>query len=125
MSEPQRDDEPTPRQLHPLPRGLVELYGLLAVLVVLVPEWMAGSALFSFRDNREGSVLPVASGAWQRLPELRLATMTLAELRPLARALRLRGYGRCTREQLTAALLPRLRRLQSSGRSGSGGSELL
>jgi hypothetical protein len=86
---------------------------------------MASSALFSFRDNREGSVLPVASGAWQRLPELRLATMTLAELRPLARALRLRGYGRCTREQLTAALLPRLRRLQSSGRNSSGGSELL
>lgn len=26
-----------PRRLHPLPRGLVELYGLLAVLVVLVP----------------------------------------------------------------------------------------
>ena len=31
-----------PRRLHPLPRGLVELYGLLAVLFVLVPEWMAG-----------------------------------------------------------------------------------
>ena len=27
--------------LHPLPRGLVELYGLLAVLMVLVPEWIA------------------------------------------------------------------------------------
>ncbi|MGA1063264.1 MAG: hypothetical protein ACO3TC_02795, partial [Burkholderiaceae bacterium] len=34
-----------PRRLHPLPRGLVELYGLLAVLVVLVPEWLASGAL--------------------------------------------------------------------------------
>ena len=29
------------RSLHPLPRGLVELYGLLAVVVVLIPEWNA------------------------------------------------------------------------------------
>jgi len=39
------DPSPTQRQLHPLPRGLVELYGLLAVLFVLVPEWMADGAL--------------------------------------------------------------------------------
>ena len=62
--------DPEPRQLHPLPRGLVELYGLMAVLFVLVPEWMAGGALFSFRDGRQGSELPVPSGAWRRLPEL-------------------------------------------------------
>ena len=29
------------RRLHPLPRGLVELYGLIAVLMVLIPEWLA------------------------------------------------------------------------------------
>ncbi len=52
-----------PRRLHPLPRGLVELYGLLAVLFVLVPEWMAGGALFGFREGREGSDLPLPSGA--------------------------------------------------------------
>jgi hypothetical protein len=61
--QPRPSQDPLPsRQLHPLPRGLVELYGLLAVLFVLVPEWMAGSALFGFRDGREGSDLPVPSG---------------------------------------------------------------
>ena len=38
------------RQLHPLPKGLVELYGLLAVLVVLIPEWLA--------DGETGCLIP-------------------------------------------------------------------
>lgn len=107
-------DERPQRQLHPLPRGLVELYGLLAVLFVLVPEWMAGGALFGFRDGREGSDLPLPSGAWSRLPELRLATMNLAELRQLARSERIAGYGGCSRDRLTARLLRRLKRRQKA-----------
>ena len=101
-----------PRQLHPLPKGLVELYGLLAVLFVLVPEWMAGGALVSFRDTRRGSELPVTSGAWRRLPELRLAALSVAELRQLARQLRICGYGRLNRERLTARLLRRIQQRQ-------------
>jgi len=97
------------RQLHPLPRGLVELYGLLAVLFVLVPEWMAGSALAGLRQGREGSDLPVTAGAWRRVPELRLAAMNLRELRTLARELRLRGYAGLNREQLSQLLLRRIR----------------
>jgi hypothetical protein len=93
-----------PRQLHPLPRGLVELYGLLAVLVVLVPEWLASGAL----QGRGGDLLPPSSQAWQRLPELRLASMSLAELRQLAADLRLGGYGRLSREGLSIRLLRRL-----------------
>ena len=102
-------DPKPPRQLHPLPRGLVELYGLLAVLFVLVPEWMAGSALAGFRDGREGSDLPVTAGAWRRVPELRLASMPLRELRLLGRAMGLWGYAGLNREQLTAGLLRRIR----------------
>lgn len=97
------------RRLHPLPRGLVELYGLLAVLFVLVPEWMAGGALFGFRDGRAGSDLPIPSAAWNRLPELRLATLNLAELRLLAHSERIPGYASLARERLTARLLRRLR----------------
>ncbi len=116
-SEPSNTAAPQPkgpltaRQLHPLPKGLVELYGLLAVLFVLVPEWMAGGALFGFRDGRDGSELPPPSGAWRRLPELKLASMGTAELRQLAQQQRLAGYARLNREQLTAKLLKRLKRL--------------
>jgi hypothetical protein len=111
---PEDSDRPR-RGLHPLPRGLVELYGLLAVLFVLVPEWMAGSALAGLPQGRRGTDLPPASHAWQRLPELRLATLSLAELRLLARRLRLRGYAGVSRERLTAGLLRRLRRRPPRG----------
>ena len=102
--------DPKPqRQLHPLPRGLVELYGLLAVLFVLVPEWMAGSALAGLPQGREGSELPVTAGAWRRVPELRLASMSLRELRQLARELRLAGYAGLNRDNLNRRLLRRIR----------------
>ena len=97
--------EPKPqRQLHPLPRGLVELYGLLAVLFVLVPEWMADGAL----RGRRSSALPVTTSAWQRVPELRLAAMNLRELRQLARELQLWGYSSLNREELSSSLLRRI-----------------
>jgi hypothetical protein len=101
--------DPKPqRQLHPLPRGLVELYGLLAVLFVLVPEWMAGGALAGLRDGREGSELPLTAMAWKRVPELRLASMNLRELRLLARELKLWGYAGLNRERLNRRLLRKI-----------------
>ena len=109
--------QPQPRQLHPLPKGLVELYGLLAVLVVLVPEWLASGALQGLSGAGRGAELPPSSGAWTRLPELKLASMNLAELRQLAAHLRLDGYSRLDREQLSARLLRRLQRRQE-GRKG-------
>ena len=115
MREPREPDDPPPspegsRQLHPLPRGLVELYGLLAVLFVLVPEWMAGGALLSFREVRRGSELPVTAHAWRRVPELRLASLTMAGLRTLAREERIRGYAAMGRDRLTQRLLKTLGR---------------
>ena len=40
-SAPQQEPEHQPDHHHPVPSGLVRLYGLLAVLFVLLPEWMA------------------------------------------------------------------------------------
>lgn len=105
-----RPAEAEQRRLHPLPRGLVELYGLLAVLFVLVPEWMAEGALLGWRDRRDGADLPPATRAWQTLPELRLASMSLAELRLLAVRAGVGHYGRLRRERLTSRLLRRLKR---------------
>ena len=103
------DPRTPPRPLHPLPKGLVELYGLLAVLFVLVPEWMAGGALGSVLGNRRGAELPASSAAWQKLPELRLASLTLAELRLLARQQRIAGYASLSRDRLSARLIRRLK----------------
>ena len=107
------DPRTPPRPLHPLPKGLVELYGLLAVLFVLVPELMAGGALVSFTVNRRGSDLPAISAAWQKLPELRLGSLTLAELRLLARQQRIAGYASLSRDRLSARLIRRLKGLKA------------
>ena len=111
MSRPTPSTDPEgDKPLHPLPRGLVELYGLLAVLVVLVPEWMTSGALLTLLARRGGAALPAPTRAWRQLPELRLASMSLAELRLLARQLRLNGYGGQAREPLTARLLRCIKR---------------
>lgn len=95
------------RKLHPLPKGLVELYGLIAVLVVLIPEWLADGTLNLDPSKTEES-LPMRSRAWRSVPELRLAAMNMAGLRALARELNLFYYAMDNRDSLTARLLRRL-----------------
>ena len=55
----------------------MELYGLIAVLVVLIPEWLADGTL-NLGQAKGPASLPMRSRAWRTLPELRLAAMTLA-----------------------------------------------
>ena len=97
------------RHLHPLPKGLIELYGLLAVLVVLIPEWLAEGTL-SMDLRKGGDAMPMTTRAWRTLPELQLASMTLLELRELARQMRLWGYSSDSRDQLSQRLLRRIKR---------------
>jgi len=92
----------------------VELYGLLAVLVVLIPEWLADGTL-SMDIRKGGESMPMTTRAWRTLPELQLASMSLKELRQLAKRWRIWGYSGDPRHQLTRRLLQRIRR-QKGGR---------
>jgi len=92
----------------------VELYGLIAVLVVLIPEWLADGTI-SLGERRSGTSLPLSSRAWRTLPELQLASMPLAQLRQLAQSLRLWGYSTDGRTVLTERLLKRIRRRSRQG----------
>ena len=87
----------------------MELYGLLAVLVVLIPEWMASGAMLGLLGGQGAGSLPTQARAWRHLPELRLASMSLAELRLLASQLRLGGTTGMARDALTARLLRHLK----------------
>ena len=82
------------------------------MLVVLIPEWLAEGTL-SMDIRKGGDVMPMTTRAWRTLPELRLAAMTLAELRQAAAELRMYHYGSATRNQLTIRLLRRLRRREA------------
>lgn len=100
-----REDLDDPQQpLHPLPKGLVEFYALLAVVLVLVPEWLANTALENL-DITKGERLRLRTRQWQWDPELMLGAMTMAQLRQLARQQGLRGYSREHRDRLVRRLL--------------------
>ena len=92
----------------------MELYGLIAVLVVLIPEWLADGTL-ALNERPSRSAMPMTSRAWRTLPELQLASMSLWELRLLARDLRLWGYSSDPRDTLTNRLLKRSTRLKKAG----------
>ena len=92
----------------------MELYGLIAVLVVLIPEWLADGTL-ALNERPSRSAMPITSRAWRTLPELQLASMSLCELRLLARDLRLWGYSSDPRDTLTNRLLKRSTRLNKAG----------
>ena len=96
-------DDPQ-RPLHPLPKGLVEFYALLAVVLVLVPEWLANTALENL-DITKGERLRLRTRQWQWDPELMLGAMTMAQLRQLARQQGLWGYSREHRDRLVRRLL--------------------
>ena len=87
----------------------MELYGLIAVVVVLIPEWLAEGTI-TLGNATRASDLPMRARAWRVLPELRLASMSLAELRQLACQLRMYAYASESRDALTARLLRRARR---------------
>lgn len=87
----------------------MELYGLIAVLVVLIPEWIADGTI-NLGERGGKAPLPMTSRAWRTLPELQLASMAMRELRELSRELRIWGYAGESRERLTIRLLARIRR---------------
>tara|TARA_B100001964_G_scaffold32765_1_gene34534 strand:+ start:286 stop:675 length:390 start_codon:yes stop_codon:yes gene_type:complete len=106
---PPPSDSKQPRKLNPLPKGLVELYGLMAVLMVIIPEWLAEITL-SMGNSGTSSQLPMTARAWRTLPELQVAAMSLYELRQMARQLKIWGYSSDSRDELAKRLLKRLQR---------------
>ena len=105
----QEDLDDPQRPLHPLPKGLVEFYALLAVVLVLVPEWLANTALENL-DITKGERLRLRNRQWQWDPELMLGAMTMVQLRQLARQQGLWGYSREHRDRLVRRLLQNLYR---------------
>jgi hypothetical protein len=74
-SDPHQGPEQQPDHHHPVPSGLVRLYGLLAVLFVLLPEWMADLRQRSRNvrvqdhgEDRDRLSIPLSRSAQQSFP---------------------------------------------------------
>ena len=97
------------RRLKPLPKRIIKLYGLIAIIFVLIPEWIAESAIAINQVNSNNN-LPKVSSLWATQPELLLATMNFRELRALAMQLKIHGYANENKAGLSRRLLKTLNR---------------
>ncbi len=90
--------------LKPLPKQLISFYGFIAVLIVLIPEWIADFTL-NVSDLASEDTEIFNDLGWKQNPELLLAPMNFRELRELALTLKIHGYSNETKKSLTVRLL--------------------
>ena len=105
MAPPRKEEK---RKLKPLAPGLIELYALIAVLIVIIPEWIAQVGLKLVIDDLEKEI-PQKSISWQSHPELLLSAMKLRELRQLALKNKLAVYSTDNREELIKRLFKKIK----------------
>ena len=89
-------------------RLINNFYGFLAVIFVLIPEWMAEFTLSinkeEFNDNQ------ISIKRYSRInPYYFVETMSTKELRALARELKINGYSADTHSLLQKRILKRLK----------------
>ena len=95
--------------LKPPSKLIVNLYSLLAVLLVLIPEWIAEIAI-TIGNNSNKLILPSADSIWFHKPDLILSRMSIKELRLLAYDMRLINYSSESKESLSKRLLKKLKK---------------
>ena len=95
--------------LIPPSKALIKIYGFLAILLVIIPEWLAEVTL-GIENSSHNSGLPQKDIEWKTNPELRISIMNIKELRELAMQLKLRGYARESKDLLKIRILKKMKR---------------
>ena len=94
-------------EIKPVSKRLMRLYAFLAIIIVIIPEFLAETTISLFNINGIKNIKS-SSPDWQRDPELRLSRLTFQELRILAQSLGVREYTRDTKHILYKKLLRKL-----------------
>ena len=74
-----------------LERARINLYNILAILIVIVPEYFA-ELIYSIEVSQHKGILPNEGDAWESDTELKLSKMNIYELRLMAKKLSIHGY---------------------------------
>ena len=82
-----------------LERARINLYNILAILIVIIPEYFA-ELIYTIEALQNKGVLPNEGDAWEKDPELRLSKMNIYELRLMAKRLSIHGYSNENRNSL-------------------------
>ena len=82
-----------------LERARINIYNLLAILIVIIPEYFA-ELIYSFEVSQHKAILPNEGDAWENDTELKLSKMNIYELRLMAKKLSIHGYSNENRNSL-------------------------
>ena len=104
---PSKSKQKKYKKLKPLPIGLVRVYGLIAIIGILIPEWIAEKIISMSLINSEEK-LPHNTKLWEAQPDLLLSTMSFRELRHLAMKLRIKHYASKNKSALSKRILSQI-----------------
>ena len=82
-----------------LERARINLYNILAILIVIIPEYLA-EIIYSIEVSQHKRILPSEGEAWKNDTELKLSKMNIYELRLMAKRLSIHGYSNENRNSL-------------------------
>ena len=95
--------------LNPPSKALIKIYGILAILLVIIPEWLAEITL-GIENNSHSTGIPEKDVIWTTNPELRISVMSVKELRELAMQLKIHGYARESKDFLKIRILKKMKK---------------
>ena len=82
-----------------LERARINLYNILAILIVIIPEYFA-ELIYSIEVSQHKDILPNEGDAWDKDAELKFSKMNIYELRLMAKRLSIHGYSNDNRNSL-------------------------
>tara|TARA_B100001996_G_scaffold47658_1_gene34210 strand:+ start:1152 stop:1484 length:333 start_codon:yes stop_codon:yes gene_type:complete len=80
-------------------KARINLYNILAILIVIIPEFFA-ELIYTIEISQRKGVLPNEGEAWETNTELKLSKMNIYELRLMAKQLHILGYSCDNRSSL-------------------------
>ena len=80
-------------------KAQINLYNILAVLIVIIPEFFA-ELIYSIEVSQHKGILPNEGDDWEKDSELKLSKMNIYELRLMAKKLSIHGYSNENRNSL-------------------------
>ena len=88
---------------------MTTIYGIMAVIFVLIPEWIAEYGI-TIGNNQFKNILPENNSLLSRNQDLTIYGMNIKELRKVALELKLMGYASENKQRLSRRIIRRLKR---------------
>jgi len=82
-----------------LERARINLYNILAILIVIIPEYLA-ELIYSIEVSQHKGILQNEGDVWENDTELKFSKMSIFELRLMAKKLSIHGYSNENRNSL-------------------------